>query len=565
MSTTAPTQFVILPMIVALVTAISTLLCRKFERIQRSMSLLGAVGYLLAVARLFRLITRGGPRTYQLSNWPAPFGITLVADELTVFMLGMTAVVSLAAVAFSVFYVDDFGQRISYHPLYHFMLVGVTGSFLTGDLFNLFVWFEVMLMPSYVLVAFYSGEQETMAALRYIVLNLVGSALMLVAIGGIYATTGTLNMADIARRLARAGAFDVDPAPVLGLAAILLAVFALKAGLVPFQFWVPSAYRAAPAPISAALAGITKKVGIYAIIRLYFTVFAAGTLPTGLDFPGLSGTTFLAYFGPILFVMATASIFVGGLGALNQPDLDGVLAYSSIGQVGFIVLPLAVVATGNRSLQVLGITAALVYALNHAVAKSLLFLVSGTVNQAVGSIQFEDLGGLVGRAPVVSGSFFVGALALVGIPPLSGFFGKLFVFDTATRAVIAGVGHPAVALAVALLGAIFTIAYVSRTWNRGFWGEETADVAGAVRPRPLVGVIGLLAVTIVAIGIGFEPIYRAAEAAAHAAVDTQGYVDLVDPTTPAKVLATRSSTHDPTGGVATEAIRLPLRLAEVMA
>ena len=556
MSSTVPTHVVILPMLVALVTAIVTLLSRKVERAQRSLSLLGAAGYLLGVVWLAVTVANEGPQTYQLSNWPAPFGISLVADELAVFMLGMASVVSLAVVAFAVFYIDDFGQRVAYHPLYHFMLVGVSGAFLTGDIFNLFVWFEVMLMPSYVLVAFYSGESETMAALRYVVLNLIGSAVMLVAIGGIYSTTGTLNMADIARRLSQASEFGIDPAPVLGLAAILLAVFALKAGLVPFQFWVPSAYRAAPAPISAALAGITKKVGVYAIVRLYFTVFAAGTIPAGLNLPGLSGTSFLAFFGPILFLMAAASIVIGGLGALNQPDIDGVLAHSSIGQVGFIILPLAIVATGNESLQVLGITAALVYALNHAVAKSLLFLVSGTVERAVGSIQFEDLGGLTGRAPVLAGAFFVGGLALVGIPPLSGFFGKLFVFDTATRATDAGVGAGTLALAVALGGAIFTIAYFSRAWNRGFWGEASSAVATASRPRALVVILALLAAAIVAIGVGFDPIYRAAEAASNAAIDTQGYVDLVDPTTVSEAVADRGGGHGATGWLATEAGRL---------
>ena len=556
MSSTAPVHVVLLPMLVALVTAITTLLSRHLDRAQRSMSLLGAAGYLLAVVWLGLSIVNNGAQTYQLSNWPAPFGITLVADELAVFMLGMSAVVSMAAVAFAIFYVDDFGQRVSYHPLYHFMMVGVTGSFLTGDVFNLFVWFEVMLMPSYVLVAFYSGESETMAALRYVVLNLVGSALMLLAVGGLYATTGTLNMADMARRLANASAYGIDPAPVLGLAAILFAVFALKAGLVPFQFWVPSAYRAAPAPVSAALAGITKKVGVYAIIRLYFTVFAAGTIPAGLNVPGMSGTSFLAFFGPVLFIVAAASIVIGGLGALNQPSLDKVLAHSSIGQVGFIVLPLAIVASGGKSLQVLGITAALIYALNHAVAKSLLFLVSGTVYEAVGSIQFDDLGGLTGREPVISGAFFVGGLAMVGIPPLSGFFGKLFVFDTATQAADAGVGEAALALAVALVGAILTIAYISRAWNRGFWGPESAAVIAGSRPQALVVVIALLAAVVVGIGVGFDPIYRAAEAASNAAVDTQGYVELVDPTTVSEVAAERGSAHDVAGLVSLGTERL---------
>ncbi|MFT4922033.1 MAG: multicomponent Na+:H+ antiporter subunit D [Haloarculaceae archaeon] len=526
-------------MVVALVTAIATLLSRRARHVQRLTSVLGSLVYLLAVAIILQQIRQSGPQAYQLSNWPAPFGITLVADELAAFFLGLTAVVSLAAVVFSVFYVDDFGQRVSYHPLYHLMLVGVTGSFLTGDIFNLFVWFEVMLMPSYVFVAFYSQREHTSAALKYVVLNLIGSAIMLVAIGGLYATTGTLNMADMARRLASAGEFGIAPAPVLGLAALLFSVFALKAGIVPFQFWVPSAYRAAPAPISAVLAGITKKVGIYAIIRLFFTVFAAGTLPSGLGL-GFAGDSFLGFFGPVFFLMAAGSIILGGLGAVVQDDVDGMLAHSSIGQVGFIVLPLAIAATApSESIRVLGIAAALVYALNHAVAKSLLFLVSGSIYRGVGSIQFDDLGGLTGRAPVLSGSFFVGGLALVGIPPLSGFFGKLLVFDTAGQTLADGGSGGMLALAVALGGAILTIAYTSRAWNRGFWGTESERVAEASQPLALVAIVAVLASTLVLIGVGFEPIFTAARAAAEAALDTGGYVDLVDPTTVSDVAAER--------------------------
>jgi multicomponent Na+:H+ antiporter subunit D len=535
-------------MVVALVAAIATVLARPVDRLQRALSVASAGLYGLAVLALARSVVANGAIAYQLSDWPAPFGITLVADELAVFMLGLTAVVSLAAVAFGVVYMDDLGQRVSFHPLYHFMILGVTGSFLTGDIFNLFVWFEVMLMPSYLFVAFYSRRAETGAALEYVVLNLIGSALMLVAIGGLYATTGTLNMADMARRLANAGEFGIDPAPVLGLAAVLFAVFALKAGIVPFQFWVPGAYRAAPAPIAAVLAGVTKKVGIYAIVRLYFTVFAAGTVPGGLG--GLTGQSFLAFFGPLFVLLGAASIVIGGLGAVNQADLDGVFAHSSISQVGFIVLPLGLAAAGGP-LAVVGVTAALVYSLNHAVAKALLFLLSGAIYDGVGSIRFADLGGLTGRAPVLSGAFFLGGLALVGIPPLSGFFGKLLVFDTAGRTLAAGVGGGWFALAAALGGALLTIAYVSRTWSRGFWGEESDAVVAASNSRTLVAVVALLAVVLVAIGVGFDPVFRAAEGAAEAALDTGGYVDLVDPARASEVIADRTGGA---GGNVTEAV-----------
>jgi multicomponent Na+:H+ antiporter subunit D len=537
---------VVAPLVVALVAAVVTLGARSYPRLQRGLSLAGAGAYGVAVALLAaRVAATGGNRlVYQLSGWPAPFGISLIADGLSVIFLGMSAVVGFVALAFSPGGVDRFGQRLSFHPLYHFLFVGVTGSFLTGDIFNLFVWFEVMLMSSYALVVFYSGPEHTRAGLHYAFLNLVGSAVMLVAIGGLYATVGTLNMADMARRLASPGpapgGFEVAVPTVLGLSAVLFAVFALKAGVVPFQFWVPDAYRAAPAPVAAVLAAVVKKVGVYAVIRLYFTVFSAAELAD----PLYGVATFLDFFGPVMLAMAAASVVLGGVGAVACPDLDGLLAYSSIGQVGFIVLPLGVAATAPapaagapvvETVRGLGVVAAVVYAVNHGFAKSALYLASGAVEQATGSTAFEDLGGLAARAPVLAGAFLTAALALVGLPPLSGFFGKLLVFDAAVRGSI-----PAVA--VALGGAVLTIAYFSRAWSRAFWGRPTAggrfgESTGAAadggtvslsRLSPgLVAAAAALALALVVLGVAFDPFLTAAENAARAALDTSGYVDAV--------------------------------------
>lgn len=515
-----PTTIVIAPLLVALVTAILCLLSRSWLRFQRGVSLLGGIAYFVAVVQLVRAVRTDpdGTLVYQVSGWKAPYGITLVADDLTIVFLALTAVVSLASLVFSFQYIDRRGERISYHALYHFMVVGISGSFLTGDIFNLFVWFEVMLMSSYVLVVFYSGPEHTRSALHYTVLNLLGSAVMLLAIGGLYATTGTLNMADMARRLAAPAQYDIAVAPVLGLSALLFCVFALKSGIAPFQFWVPDAYRAAPAPVAAMLGGVVKKVGIYAIIRLYFSIFAVANIPN-------TEQSFLAFFGPIILGMAVVSILLGGIGAVGRDDLDGLLAYSSIGQVGFIVLPLAVAALARSdSLFRLGIVAALVYAVNHGFAKGMLFLVSGTVKNAVGSVEFDRLGGIVERDPVLSAAFFVGALALIGIPPLSGFFGKFLVFDVAVRAQsTAGL----IALIIALGGAILTIAYFSLAWMRGFWGNPSESVKQADTVPTFVSVAVVLALSLLILGIGFEPLYEFVNEAAKAAIDTQGYITAV--------------------------------------
>lgn len=512
-------QVAIAPMLIALVTAILTLITRRVPRLQQGVSLLGVLGYAGAVAMLVLAIYPDGIITYQLGEWPAPFGITIVADSLSAFMLALTASLAVPSLIFSLRYVDEFGQQVSYHALFHFMLVGVTGSFLTGDIFNMFVWFEVMLMASYVLVVFYSGPDQTRAALQYVVLNLVGSAVMLLSIGGIYATVGTLNMADLARRLSDPAAYGFDPAPVLGLSALLFAVFALKAGLVPFQFWVPAAYRAAPAPVTAMLAGAVKKVGVYAIVRLYFEVFAAAKLPVSL--PAIGGESFLAFYGPVLFLMATASIIFGGTSAIARDDMEGLLAYSSIGQVGFIILPLAIAAT-IPELQALAIAATLVYALNHALAKGLLFLVAGAIRSGTGSTDFHDISGMAGVAPWLTGAFFIGGLALVGIPPLSGFFAKLLVFQTALD------GHNLLPIGIALVGAILTIAYITRAWNRGFWGERSPLAMEFEPDRIQIAVLLVLALGIVLVGVGFDPIIEFARAASDAALSRQAYIEAVD-------------------------------------
>ncbi|MFB6137458.1 MAG: complex I subunit 5 family protein [Halobacteriaceae archaeon] len=510
------------PLLVALVTGVVALVVRG-PRGGPAVSLAGGVAYVAAVAALVAAVLGDpdGVLVYQLGDWPAPFGIVLVADALSAFMLALSAPVALVALAVGTRQragddrsgqtgAGEGGPR-TFHALYHFVLVGVTGAVLTGDVFNLFVWFEVMLMGSYVLVVYHGGAHQTRATLRYLVLNLVGSAVMLLAIGGLYATTGTLNMADLARRFAEPAAYGIETAPVLGLVGLLFAVFALKAGAVPFQFWVPGAYRAAPPAVAALLAGVTKKVGVYAIIRLAFTVLGTATIADAAA----------GYLGGVLTVLATASVVGGGLAAIDRDSLEGLFAYSSIGQVGFILLPLAVAAGTTGPVRALGVAAALVYALNHALAKSLLFLAAGTVRDATGTTRFGRLGGLAGQLPLLSGAVFVGALALVGIPPLSGFFAKLLVFDAAVG------GRAWGALAVALAGALLTVAYVSRAWNRGFWGQPTPYVErAAVDPVQVAG-LGALALALLAVGVGFDPVFTFAERAAAAALDTQGYVDAV--------------------------------------
>jgi len=525
----------IAPMLVALVTGTAVLVVRAWPRLQRATSILGTVVYAASVGLLVWQVVfapDAAPLVYQVGGWRAPVGITLVADALAAFMLALTAVVAVYAVTFSVEFIDPANQQVYYHPLFQFLLLGATGAFLTGDLFNLFVWFEVMLMTSYVFVAFYGDEQHTAAAVRYVVLNMIGGLFMLLAIGGLYATTGTLNMADMAQQLA---APEFDATPAVGLSAFLFVTFALKAGLVPFQFWVPSAYRAAPLPVVAMFAGVTKKVGAYAIIRLYFTVFGEAAIPTSIPLVGSESA--LAFLAPVLLVMGVLSIFVGGLGAITRDSLDELFAYSSIGQVGFIVVPIAIAAsTTSGSLRHLGVLAGLVFALHHALAKGLLFLAAGVIRDGTGTTRLSELGGLGERSPLFAGVFLVGGLSLVGIPPLAGFFGKFLVFAAAVTGLARAMSLGSVSLAAAvgallavLVGSVLTILYATRAWIGSFWGPQTGPVEVGTVDSLQVVTLATLALVVVLVGMGFEPVYQAADAAAEAAIDTDAYVEAVDP------------------------------------
>ncbi|MBZ6495972.1 complex I subunit 5 family protein [Natrinema longum] len=539
-------QLVIAPMLIVLAAAVGSLLLGRHPRTRAAVSLAAGAAYAVAVAAIDWYIVLApdapGIATYQVGDWPAPFGITLVADGLSAFMLTMVAVLGVASLVFSTRHLPGGEGRSYYFPLFHFLALGVTGAFLTGDLFNLFVWFEVMLMASYVFVAYSGGPQHTRAAFWYVTLNLLASAVFLLGVGGIYATTGTLNMADLAQRLADPAAYGLEPVPVVGLLGLLLSVFAIKAGLVPFQFWIPTAYRAAPPQITALLAGATKKVGIYAIIRLSFTVFAGAEVAVDLQLPvldaAIAGESPLPFVGTALFLMAAASILVGGIGAVGRDSMEGVFAYSSIGQVGFIAIPVAIAATTiDPTLRQFAIVAALVYALNHTLAKGLLFLAVGTVRAATGTSRFADLGGMAKRSPPLAIAVFVGSLALVGIPPLSGFFGKFLVFDAAARARAGPV------IVLLLVGSLLTIAYATRLWNQSFWGAETDAVETATVDSVQVIVLVVLAAAIVTVGVGFDPVYEFAETAAEAALDTEGYVDAVDPTEPSELAPSSGGDH----------------------
>lgn len=501
-------NIVIATFVIPLIAAITSVLLRK-TRFKDGVSLVGSFAYIGVVAVLAQKVLATGALTFQAGGWPPPFGISFIADELSVLMLMLTAFVSLAGNLYSVSYIGDKGKENGYYAFFHFMIAGMTGAFLTADLFNLFVMFEIVLMSSYAMVAYAGTKESLFTSLKYVVLNLIGSSLMLIAIGGLYSVTGTLNMADMAAVLASA---EVNMVPVLGLSALLFCVFAIKSGVVPFQFWVPTVYSNSPPPAAAMMAGISKKVGIYAVIRLYYAVFSQAALPSSAAF--FAGRSVGAVLGWMILAISLVTLLFGGLAAVNRDRLEKLLSYSSIGQVGFIYIP---VALGLIYSSKLAVMAAIVYMINHALAKSSLFMTTGIIERMSGTTRLSELGGISEKSTWLAAVFFISMMSLVGVPPLLGFFSKFMVFKTVFTA------STWIPLALAFTGALFTLIYASKSVLKALFGEPI-DVSLNISIYEKIA-LTLLVAGIVLLGVGFEQLHQVTGLAAETVVEPETYIE----------------------------------------
>ena len=402
------THWLIAPVILpAMLAPFIVLAARHHIGIQRVFSLAGVVALIAIAAGLAWGAADGTVMLYLLGDWAAPFGIVLVGDRLSTMMVLLTAVLALFVLIYAIASGwDDRGRH--FHALFQFQLMGIMGAFLTGDLFNLFVFFEVLLIASYGLMIHAGGDARLRAGVQYVLFNLIGSTLFLFALGAIYAETGTLNMADLANRVALIG-----PEGTVGIrvaAVLLLLVFAIKAAVVPLHFWLPSSYAEAPAPV-AALFAIMTKVGAYAIIRVYTMIFP----------PGLEATAGL--HEQWLLPAALISLGIGMVGVLAAQRLDRLAAFSIIGSMGMVMISISLFSPA-------GIAAALYYIVHSTLAGAALFLIADLVRTGRGNLILTPQPPVAGAA-LTAGLFFAGAIAMAGLPPLSGFLGKLLVLDAA--------------------------------------------------------------------------------------------------------------------------------------
>ena len=492
-------SLVVLPIIVPLGTAIACLLTQRHRTLQRGVSVAGAALLLAVSAGLLAQVSSDGIQVMRGGGWPAPFGITLVADLLAAIMVLLTGITGLAVAVYSLGSIDERREAHGYHVLYHVLLMGVCGAFLTGDLFNLYVSFEVMLMASFVLLALGGERAQLEGGVKYVTLNLLSSAVFLAAVGVLYGIAGTLNMAD----LARAAALGVAPDLVPVLAVLFLVAFGIKAALFPFFFWLPASYHTPPIAVSAVFAGLLTKVGVYALMRAFTLIFLGDT----------------AFTHGLILLAAALTMVTGVLGAAAQMEFRRVLSFHIVSQIGYMVMGLGLLTP-------LGLAGSVFYLMHHIVVKTNLFLVGGIVHHLGGSYRLKDLGGLYRSHPFLALVFLVPAFSLAGIPPLSGFWGKMVLVRAGLEAEAWGI--TAVALGVSLL----TLYSMTKLWNEAFWKPTPAAVGRSVEaptsvPPTMLGPAVALAAITVAVGLGAGPVFDLASRAADQLSDPSQYIEAV--------------------------------------
>lgn len=466
--------FNIIPLFVAIPLAgafLISLFGRRIKKLPDALGVLIALGLCALSIWSVRLSNTYTTINYSVGSWVPPIGIGMVLDGLSAFMLVVVNLVAFCITIYSVNYMEKFTAKWKFYTLFFLMLGGMNGVIVTGDMFNLFVFLEIGAVASYALVAFGTERHELEAAFKYAIMGTVGSLFILLGIALLYGYTSTLNMMDMAAVLIEKGTGNI----ILMVSILFLMGFGLKAALVPFHAWLPDAHPSAPAPISAMLSGVLiKSLGVYALCRIFYNVI------------GLSQA-----IASILLILGTISMVVGGLLALGQWDLKRLLAYSSISQIGYIVLGLGLATP-------LGILGGLFHLFNHSIFKSLLFLNSGAVEYATGTRDLQKMGGLMQKMPLTGATTLSGSMAIAGIPPFNGFWSKLIIIIAAVEAGRYGYAFWAVLIS------ILTLAMYMKVMKYAFFGNLKETLIGVKEvPRFMKLSMAVLAIICVVGGILF--------------------------------------------------------------
>jgi multicomponent Na+:H+ antiporter subunit D len=490
----------VLPIIVPLAGAILCMLLRKNVQLQRMLAVAVSV-LMLAVALGLLAVTRGGEiAVMNVGNWEAPFGITLVVDLLSAIMLVLGGLMAVAVSVYACFDLDLDRIRFGFSPLLLIMMMGVNGAFVAGDLFNLYVWFEVLLTASFILLALGGERNQLEGSIKYVVLNLLSSALFLAGVGILYGMSGTLNMAELAVVVQQGGRGGL----VTMVAVMFMLAFGIKAGMFPLFFWLPASYPTPPAAVSAIFSGLLTKVGVYALIRVFTLIFSSDA----------------AFTHGLILIGAGLTMLSGVLGAASQHEIRRILSFHIVSQIGYMVMGLGLFTT-------LALAGTVFYLIHHIIVKTNLFLVAGAIKRLKGSYDLHDLGGLYKERPGLAILFMVPAMSLAGIPPLSGFFAKLVLIIAGLRA------QSWLIVAVALAVSLLTLYSMTKIWAAAFWKNGSAGAAADVSGMapgtwrgflsPMIG----LAILTVCIGIFAGPVFDLSQDAAAQLIDSSGYIEAV--------------------------------------
>jgi multicomponent Na+:H+ antiporter subunit D len=519
-----------LPVLIPMIAAAATLVAGRRPRVQRLIALLALSAVVVVCAGLVYLADRDGTIAVQVGGWGesepgmGPLGITLVVDRLSALMLVVSSIVLLTVVFYAIgqgIRDGDDKQPVSiFLPTYLVLSAGVCNAFLAGDLFNLYVGFEVLLSASFVLLTIGASKERVRAGISYVMVSMVSSLVFLFGIALVYAATGTLNMAEIAVRLD-----DISSGTRSALFAVLLVGFGIKAAVFPLSAWLPDSYPTAPAPVTAVFAGLLTKVGVYAIIRAHTLLFPSG----GLD--------------NVLLVAALLTMVVGILGAIAQSDIKRLLSFTLVSHIGYMVFGIALSSE-------LGMSGAIYYVAHHILVQTTLFLVVGLIERQAGASTLRRLGGLATASPLLAFVFLIPALNLGGIPPFSGFIGKVALLEAGTEngSVLAWI-----LVGGAVATSLLTLYVMARVWTKAFWrarvdapeGELSAPAPSALLDHASDDVvfddrddvgrmpIGMVVPTVALLGVGLAltlfagPIFGYAERAAHQVLDRGEYIAAV--------------------------------------
>jgi multicomponent Na+:H+ antiporter subunit D len=489
-------NLIILPLLIPLFTGIILIFFNKHIKLQRWISGISAAANLLASVMIVLAVQQDGIHTLYMGGWAPPYGIVFVADMFAALLVLTTSLVGLACLLYAFGSIGEAREKHYFYVFFQFLLVGVIGSFLTGDIFNLFVCFEVMLISSYALIVLGGTKPQLRESLKYILINIVSSIMFVASVAYLYAAAGTLNMAHLSVRVAEAGQGGI----LTTISILFLIVFGLKAGLFLF-FWLPGPYSVPPTVVIAVFGALLTKVGLYAITRTFTLIF--------YHEPGITHT--------LIGWMGAATLILGVIGAVAYWDVNRILIYNIVVAVGFLAFGLSV---ANQT----ALEGVVFYLIHDMIVKALLFLLGGSLIAAAGTGKLKQMGGLIKTHPLLGWMFFTAAMALVGVPPLSGFIGKLLIIQ-------GGLGSGAYLLTgIALASSLLVLYSMMKIFMNSFWGEmkqpETKAEGGDLKKGLLVP-SGLLLLIAVLLGLCAEWVYPFVAQAGEVLINPQLYIDAV--------------------------------------